>query len=101
MRSATKLVLTGAGIGVALMLASRRRDRSPSHLGRDTAPADLGITPDGGADAISIPPGISQVDPQPLTQISAEAIDPDATEAAHDTIVEQRERLPVPGKNLP
>jgi hypothetical protein len=56
---------------------------------------------DRGAEEVAVPPGISHVDPEPLAQVSAEAVDRDATPAAHEDVIEQRERLPVPGKNLP
>ena len=39
--------------------------------------------------------GIADVDPQPLTQIAGEGIDPDANEKAHRSVKEQRERLPT------
>jgi hypothetical protein len=59
----------------------------------------LGAMTDRGAD-VAIAQGISQVDPEPLTQMG-EAVDPDAIRAAHREIPEQRERLPIPGKNVP
>jgi hypothetical protein len=51
---------------------------------------------------ISPPPlqGISDVDPSPLIGV-VEGIDPDEVEAAHHTIIDQRERLPRPGENIP
>jgi len=44
--------------------------------------------------------GISDVDPEPLTTMG-EGIDPDAVDEAHRSVKEQRERLPVSGKNVP
>lgn len=44
--------------------------------------------------------GISEVDPEPLAGMG-EGIDPDAVDEAHRSVREQRERLPVSGKNLP
>ncbi len=38
--------------------------------------------------------GISEVDPEPLTQVAGEGIDLDANEAAH-------QRTPAPRKNAP
>lgn len=58
-----------------------------------------GVTADRGA-AAPPAPGISDVDPAPLLQMG-EAVDPDAIQAAHETIIEQRERLPVEGETLP
>ena len=37
--------------------------------------------------------GISDVDPEQISQV-VEALDPEATEAAHTSIKEQREKLP-------
>jgi len=37
-------------------------------------------------------PGIAEVDPVPLSQTAGEGIDPDANEAAHREVVEQREK---------
>jgi hypothetical protein len=88
MRRGTKLVVLGTTVGIAMMLDARRRARK--------------TVIDDHEDTQVIPlPGISEVDPQPLTQVAAEAIDPDATRTAHEAIVEQRDRLPVPGKNIP
>ncbi|HEX8114406.1 MAG TPA: hypothetical protein VF516_42040 [Kofleriaceae bacterium] len=87
MRTTTKLLGFGSAIGAAVMLGRRRRMTLQA---RSADPGDL-----------QLPVGISEVDPQPLTQISAEGIDPDATRAAHDEPREQRARLPVHGQNLP
>ena len=38
--------------------------------------------------------GIADVDPEPMTQIAGEGIDPDANEKAHNSVKEQRDRLP-------
>jgi hypothetical protein len=43
--------------------------------------------------------GIADVDPEPLLSV-LEAVDPDATEAAHRDVIDQREKLAVPGKNI-
>lgn len=45
--------------------------------------------------------GISEVDPEPLANVAGEGIDPDAVSEAHRSVQEQRERLPVSGKNIP
>jgi hypothetical protein len=44
--------------------------------------------------------GISDVDPEPLAGMG-EGIDPDAVDEAHRSVQEQRDRLPVSGKNVP
>ena len=94
MRTATKLLVFGSVIGAAVMIGRRRAPRNAS---APREPEDTGA----GAGDLPLPVGISEVDPQPLTQISAEGVDPDATQAAHDEPREQRERLPVHGQNLP
>jgi hypothetical protein len=112
MKLATDLVVLGALFGAAVMLDARHRTPRQHQLppvppiGPDEpdfagSPAGPGVTPDTGS--ADVPPlqGIADVDPQPLTQVSAEAIDPDATRAAHEVIIEQRERLPMRGKNIP
>lgn len=45
--------------------------------------------------------GIADVDPEPLASPAVEAIDPDAAGEAHRSVQEQRDRLPIRGKNLP
>lgn len=62
---------------------------------------EIAMEVDRDTGSASLPMGLADIDPEPLTQISAEAIDPDATQAAHDDLFMQRERLPIPGKNLP
>jgi hypothetical protein len=93
MRTATRLVIFGSAIGAAVMIGRRRRTQRSAPSAVDGAASDAGDVP--------LPAGISEVDPQPLTQISAEGIDPDATRAAHEAPRDQRERLAIPGKNLP
>jgi hypothetical protein len=44
--------------------------------------------------------GIADVDPEPLAQTAGEGIDVDAVAAAHDDIVELREKLPRHGDNV-
>jgi hypothetical protein len=78
------------GIGAAIAAYSFWRNA------RRAAVREPGEDPDV-ADMIA---GIAEVDPQPLSQISGEGIDPDATAAAHDEIPDQRERLPRHGKNI-
>jgi hypothetical protein len=94
MSTVTKLLVFGSAIGAAVMMGRRRVARNAP------APRDAQDADPGAGDS-PLPAGISEVDPQPLTQIAAEGIDPDATRAAHDEPREQRERLAIPGKNLP
>ncbi|HEY0478417.1 MAG TPA: hypothetical protein VGD37_12920 [Kofleriaceae bacterium] len=86
-------------IGAVMVLDARRRGRA---RGRSAAGVGVGdrSAGDRAAGATTVPRGISDVDPGPLMQMG-EAVDPDATRAAHEDVVAQRERLPVRGKNLP
>jgi hypothetical protein len=108
MTLSNQLLLLGATIGIAIVLGNRRRERASPSRDRDARD----IQPDGSSEGVGLADergaasapaftGISDVDPGPLTQVSAEAIDPDASEEAHEQIPRQRERLPMPGKNLP
>lgn len=104
MRTATKLILLGSAIGAAAMLGRRHRARQSSDepgLRGGPVPAPDAGDADRGTGDPPLPIGISEVDPQPLTQISAEGIDPDLTRAAHEEPREQRERLAGLGQNLP
>lgn len=119
----TRLVV-GSGIVAAALLARRwwrRRGAASAALEAEIAPeavgadalgaealsvealtvdvATVGVAADRGAGAV-VPPGLSEVDPQPLIGMG-EAVDPDAVQAAHRDVRAQRDRLPVPGKNLP
>ena len=38
--------------------------------------------------------GIADVDPEPMTQIAGEGIDPDANDKAHTSVKDQRDKLP-------
>jgi hypothetical protein len=110
MTTVSKLLWIGAAIGAGAMFVSRgargRRGRHGDTFDDDAtsraglASEDLAMAEQRGADDVVVPPALSQVDPEPLSHM-AEAIDPDATTAAHQDIPEQRERLAVPGKNLP
>ena len=103
-----QLLVLGVCVGVAIILGARRRDRASQDRGTDTgdvasaeSPDAVGLADERGAGSAPGFTGIADVDPGPLTQVSAEAIDPEATEEAHEQPRRQRERLPVPGKNLP
>jgi hypothetical protein len=95
MKNTTKLIMIGGVIaGVKAYRSLRRQPATPARDARDA------LRPDHGA-AMAAPVGLSSVDPQPLTNPGAEAIDPDATRAAHDDVEDQRARLPVAGENVP
>jgi hypothetical protein len=103
-----QLLVIGVCVGVAIALVVRRRDRASQNRDADAgdvpsagSPDVIGLDDDRGAGSAPEIAGISDVDPGPLTQVSAEAIDPEATEEAHEQPRRQRERLPMPGKNLP
>ncbi|MBA3456888.1 MAG: hypothetical protein H0T42_27610 [Deltaproteobacteria bacterium] len=74
----------------------RRRTAAGAHT---EATPPIGVSPSSGADLPAFS-GISDVDPEPLTQFG-EAIDPDAIRDAHAEPALLREQLPQPGKNLP
>jgi hypothetical protein len=58
------------------------------------APADTSVAPSAGSMRdVATRSGIADVDPQPLSQM-VEAIDPDATEAAHTELRDLHDRLP-------
>lgn len=89
------------GAGARVGSGSENAGVAAESVGVGGSPGDLGLMSERGAGEVAVPPGLSQVDPEPLAQVSAEAVDRDATRAAHQDIPEQRERLPVPGRNVP
>jgi hypothetical protein len=62
--------------------------------GDDLGVADIEIITE------SVIVGLADVDPEPLAGMG-EGIDPDAVEEAHRSVKEQREGLPISGKNVP
>ena len=88
-----------AGVAAAAIAVDRklvrRRELATPRAGGTLAGAHAGIV-----DAEILVVGISDVDPQGLTQMG-EAVDPEATEAAHESVGEQRARMPVRGRNIP
>lgn len=98
MKLITKLFVVGGVIAGAVWIdRQRRRLRDASRetdrgLGEDLGGLD--VTPGVTIERVA-PRGISDVDPEGLTQFG-EAVDPEATEAAHTEIPAQRERLPRP-----
>jgi hypothetical protein len=104
-----RLVIPALVIGAGVWLARRRtandrpsdRSNDRSNDGDPAEPRDPAVPPGRGVAEAAVPPGISDVDPEPLTQIAGEAVDPEAVRTAHESIRDQRDRLPVPGKNVP
>jgi hypothetical protein len=108
----SKLVI-GSILGIGIVVLRRRRTRRVTsrvdeiddmaiHAGDaigDPSPATVAAVADRDGD-ITLPIGLSEVDPEPLTYV-VEAVDPDAVQAAHDEMTTLRERLPMPGKSLP
>jgi hypothetical protein len=95
--------MLGIGLIVAAAIAyDRQRLRRAGRL--DVGSSGVGdVSPEVDVeivtDAVII--GIAEVDPEPLANVAAEGIDPDAADEAHSSVSEQRERLPVSGKNIP
>ena len=103
MKLAIKL-LAVAGIVWAAILVDRRLRKTPGATGpgADVEPdASTARSADTAAIDADIIIGIAEIDPEPLTQVSGEGIDLDATETAHRAPRDQRERMPVRGKNIP
>ena len=101
-----KLLMKMLGIG-ALVVAGIYYDRRWLRIaGRLDAAGPFGAER-GGAGARrevvteAVIVGIAEVDPVPLANVAGEGIDVDAVEEAHVSVTEQRERLPVSGKNIP
>lgn len=95
--------MLGLGIIVAAAISyDRQRLRRAGRLDAGGS-AGRGVSPVVGAviDAEIVGVGIADVDPGPLANPAGEAIDPDAVDEAHRSVREQRDRLPVAGKNLP
>ncbi len=85
------------GIVTTAILVDRRIRR------RDLAAATPVGTParaDAGIEDAEILAGAPAVDPVKLAGFG-EAVDEDAVAAAHEEPLEQRERMPVRGKNIP
>jgi hypothetical protein len=98
-----KLLIKMLGIGLIVAAAityDRQRLRRAGRLdargsGRQGAGRDAEVVTDAAI------VGISEVDPEPLANVAGEGIDPDAVDEAHRSVQEQRDRLPVSGKNVP
>jgi hypothetical protein len=102
-RWTVKLLIKMLGIGLLVAAAityDRQRLRRAGRLD-----AWLSGAPSTGPDVEVVTEavivGISEVDPEPLANVVGEGIDPDAVDEAHRSVQEQRERLPISGKNVP
>jgi hypothetical protein len=105
------LGLVGGAAAAAVAIDRMRRLPAPAgsagRMGRmGMAPGRNGMASEGtgmAPDVVIVEAeiiGLADVDPQALTQMG-EAIDPELTKAAHEEIPEQRDKLPVRGKNVP
>lgn len=105
-----KLLVLG-GVAAAAILVDRKLIRGGSSGGaRD--PLGAGATARGMragrapgstagiVDAEILVAGISEVDPGGLVGMG-EAIDPEANEEAHESVGEQRARMPIRGRDVP
>ena len=99
MKSLFKLMILGGAAYLAVRFV-RSQQASP---GKAQGPTTKhGNAASGIEDAVQdadLVMGISDVDPTPLSGMG-EAIDPDANAEAHNAGRKQRERMPVPGKNV-
>jgi len=101
MKRMTKLLAVGSLLALGGRWLGRRSAFShtgASRLGSDQV--DEGVAPLTGAPDLD-GTGIADVDPVPLSHVAGEGIDLDRDVEAHRDILEQRDRLPQPGKNLP
>ena len=96
MKLTTKLI--GAGVlgaavaGAGIVRRRAKRAQSPAMRPEDLPVA--GQMTDTDLRDIAMHSGISDVDPQNLSHVAGEGIDLDLDTAAHDTLVEVRERMP-------
>lgn len=99
-----KLLMKMLGIGAIVAAAiyyDRRRLRLAGRLDAEGGLGAAGLRDEIVTDAVIIGVGIADVDPVPLANVAGEGIDPDAVDEAHRSVTEQRDRLPVSGKNVP
>jgi hypothetical protein len=90
------LVVSGIAFGAFLIMRGRRERLAP-----DREPVAPNAIPDleGTVLDAELVIGISQVDTSSFTQIAGEGIDLDTADALEPR--DQRERLPIRGKNVP
>lgn len=101
-----KLLIKMLGIGLIVAAAisyDRQRLRRAGRLDAESS-GGWSATPkvEDVTDAVELTiVGISEVEPEPLANMAGEGIDPDAVDEAHRSVQDQRDQLPVSGKNLP
>lgn len=95
-----KFALYGLAAYGVVSLVQRIRTRVELHGGIGASYVDPTIAIIEEVEIIPVDVGIADVDPEGLTQFG-EGIDPEATQAAHSDVRDQRERMPYPGKNMP
>ena len=95
MKIFSNLFLLG-GVAAAAITIDRKLVRRRELAGAGTVPSSNA----GIVDAEILSAGIADVDPQGLVQMG-EAVDPDAIEEAHESVGEQRARMPVRGRDVP
>lgn len=95
------ILLGLSGIVLAAVAIDRKvlRRRRPASVEAPNPMDQMSVAPDIVIVEAEII-GLADVDPEALTQMG-EAIDPELTQAAHEEIPEQRDRLPVRDKNIP
>lgn len=95
-----KLAFYGFAAYGVVSLVQRIRTRAELHGGIGSSYADPSVMIIEEVEVVPVDVGIADVDPEGLTQFG-EGIDPEATQAAHSDVRDQRERMPYPGKNIP
>jgi hypothetical protein len=89
--------LAGAAVVIGAIVRCRRDVIENPPLGLEHDDDDFAVADE----VVAVPDvGLADVDPEKLTQMG-EGIDVDANLAAHNDVIEQRDRLPEPGKNIP
>lgn len=104
MKIMTKLLALAGLVWTAILIDRRRQRRlggRPGDAWGSDAKDRFGVPLDAVVVEAELVTGIADVDPEPLTQVAGEGIDPSATRTAHRAVTEQRGRMPVRGKNIP
>jgi len=90
--------VVAASVGVGAIVRNRRR--AGLHTAREADvrfDSQFGTSVPANENLVDVAKhsGIADVDPQPMTQIAGEGIDPDADVRAQESVKEQRDRLPT------
>jgi hypothetical protein len=98
MKLAHNVVIAGAVIAAAVIVKKLVRSRRHAKITPAVTATEGGLAaPELRAEdltAIATRSGIADVDPQYISHVAGEGIDLDRDVAAHEEILEQRERLP-------